>query len=88
MSTSNTGRLPIIPRLLTRQQAAVYCGVSLPTFVGVCPVKAVALGSGKRLERFDRVSLDKWIDSLAKVQLTTGKDWLSELGSSDDRASN
>ena len=54
MSGNNAIKLSIVPRLLTRQQAAAYCGVSVPTFVGVCPIKAVALGSSKRLERFGR----------------------------------
>jgi hypothetical protein len=88
MSGSNTDNMVVVPRLLTRHQAAAYCGVSVSTFVGVCPIKAVALGNGKRLERFDRISLDRWIDSLASTQQPVGKDWLSELGNSDDRASN
>jgi hypothetical protein len=88
MSGSNTDNIALVPRLLTLQQAAAYCGVSVPTFVGICPIKAVALGNSKRLERFDRIFLDKWIDSLTATQLPIGKDWLSELGNSDDRASN
>jgi hypothetical protein len=88
MLRSNTDNIAVVPRLLTRQQAAAYCGVSVPTFVGVCPIKAVALGRGKRLERFDRISLDRWIDSLTSTQQPVSKDWLSELGNSDDRASN
>jgi predicted DNA-binding transcriptional regulator AlpA len=80
MSRSNTDKSTIVPRLLTRQQAAAYCGVSVPTFDGICPIKAVALGTGKRLERFDRISLDRWIGSLTAAQLPNGKDWLAELG--------
>lgn len=79
----NIGSSNIIPRLLTRQEAAAYCGVSVPTFDGVCPVKAIALGNGKRLERFDRITLDGWIDSLALNGRETSKDWLAELGSND-----
>ncbi|MGJ4971512.1 helix-turn-helix transcriptional regulator [Bradyrhizobium sp. HKCCYLRH1073] len=79
MSKSNTDKFPVIPRLLTRQQAAAYCGVSVPTFDGICPVKAIALGNGKRLERFDRISLDGWIDSLAQNGREMRKDWLAEL---------
>lgn len=75
----NIGSSNIVPRLLTRQEAAAYCGVSVPTFDGVCPVKAIALGNGKRLERFDRISLDGWIDSLALKCREIGKDWLAEL---------
>jgi hypothetical protein len=87
MSGRDAENFGVVPRLLTRHQAAAYCGVSVPTFAGVCPIKAVALGNGKRLERFDRIALDRWIDSLSSIQ-PVGKDWLSELENSDDRASN
>jgi hypothetical protein len=80
MSGNNTAKVSIVPRLLNRQQAAGYCGVSVPTFDGICPVKAIELGNGKRLERFDRLLLDKWIDSLTAAQLPIGRDWLAELG--------
>jgi hypothetical protein len=80
MLASNTDIFTVIPRLLTRQQAAAYCGVSVPTFSGICPIKAIALGTGKRLERFDRISLDRWISSLAAGELPVSKDWLAELG--------
>jgi hypothetical protein len=50
-----------------------------PTFSGICPIKAIALGTGKRLERFDRISLDR-ISSLAAGELPVSKDWLAELG--------
>jgi hypothetical protein len=79
MSRSNSDHFAIIPRLLTRQQAAAYCGVSIPTFEGICPIKAIELGPGKRLERFDRVSLDGWISSLTVSGLRPSKDWLAEL---------
>jgi hypothetical protein len=52
------------PRLLTKSQAASYCGLSLPTFGSVCPVRAIALGVGVRMERYDLRELDAWIDSL------------------------
>lgn len=87
MSGNNAVKLTVVPRLLTRQQAAAYCGVSVPTFVGICPIKAVALGGCKRLERFDRIFLDRWIDSLASTEVLIGKDWLAELENSDDRGS-
>jgi hypothetical protein len=79
MPRHETSKSTIIPRLLTRQQAAAYCGVSVPTFESICPIKAVALGTGKRLERFDRISLDRWINSLTTSQLPNSKDWLAEL---------
>ena len=50
------------PRLLTKSQAASYCGLSLPTFSSVCPVRPIALGVGVRMERYDLRELDGWID--------------------------
>lgn len=77
--------LPILaPRLLTRQQAAAYCGVSVPTFNVLCPVRAIALGSGKRLERYDIRSLDGWIDTLGSRGASYDKDWLGTLDGEHD----
>jgi hypothetical protein len=53
-----------VPRLLKRQQAAAYCGVSVPTFAAICPIIPIALGVGKRLERYDIRDLDDWIETL------------------------
>ncbi len=64
-------------RMLTRQQAAAYCGVSVPTFMLVCPVSPVALGEGKRLERYDIRSLDEWLDNLGKDRASSN-DWLAK----------
>ena len=74
----------ITPRLLTRKQAAAYCGVSVPTFTVLCPVRAIALGSGKRLERYDLRSLDGWIDTLGSGGASYGKDWLATLDGEHD----
>lgn len=55
------------PRLLTKSQAAAYCGLSAPTFGSICPVRAIALGAGVRMERYDVRAIDQWIDRLAGV---------------------
>ena len=68
-----------IPRLLKKQQAAAYCGVSVSTFAAVCPVTPIALGVGKRLERYDIRDLDDWIERLKGACLDDSKDWLSLL---------
>lgn len=49
-------------RLLTKSQAAQYCGLSIATFGGVCPVRPIALGEGARMHRYDVQDIDKWID--------------------------
>lgn len=68
-----------IPRLLKKQQAAAYCGVSIATFAAVCPVTPIALGEGKRLERYDIRDLDDWIETLRGNNSHGRKDWLSLL---------
>ena len=52
-------------RLVTKTQAATYCGLSTQTFGSMCPVRAIALGHGVRMERYDLRAIDAWIDSLA-----------------------
>jgi hypothetical protein len=69
----------IMPRLLTRQQAAAYCGVSVATFSAQCPVRAVALGAGKRLERFDVQALDEWIDRMRGESPLRMDNWLDRI---------
>lgn len=52
-------------RLLNETEAAGYCGFSVPTFKHICPVKPHRFGEGKRaMLRYDRHSLDEWIDRL------------------------
>jgi hypothetical protein len=77
----------IAPRLLTRRQAAAYCGVSLPTFMGICPVRPIALGTSKRLERYDLRALEQWIDTLSGDKASCGRDWLATLDAKDDGGS-
>lgn len=72
-------------RLLTRAEAAAYCGVSLPTFDTICPVRAIVLGDDKRLERFDVQALNEWIDrlSLPASASKTKEQALAELDDDD-----
>lgn len=52
-------------RLLNTEEAAGYCGFSVPTFKRICPVLPHKFGEGKRaLLRYDVRSLDEWIDCL------------------------
>lgn len=75
--------LNVAPRLLTRQQAAAFIGVSEPTFLVVCPIRPIALGPGKRLERYDIRALDLWIDELGQRELIN-TDWLAALDTNHD----
>ncbi len=52
-------------RLLTRQDAAAYCAVSVTTFDSICPIIPFALVKGRpRLNRFDKDDIDQWIKEL------------------------
>ena len=77
----------VAPRLLTKQEAAAYCGVSVPVFDQVCTVQPVALAKGRdRLLRYDVLDLDAWIDRRKRKESSSGPDaWLDRLGN-DGRA--
>ncbi len=50
-------------RLLTRQDAAAYCSISVTTFDSICPIIPFALVKGRtRLCRFDKHDIDLWIE--------------------------
>jgi hypothetical protein len=74
-------------RLLTKAQAAAYCGTSVATFRIVCPVRPIALGKSKRLERFDIVALDRWIDGMSADGAISGRDWLAAMDTAHDHRS-
>ena len=78
-------RREIEPRLLTKEQAASYCGVSAPVFSDRCPVAPVALGEGERLRRWDRAALDAWIDSLSGTREVSEIDWIERVVKRDGR---
>ncbi len=80
-------RQDIMPRLLTKAEAAAYCGIGTATFEAHCPVRPIALGQSKRLERFDRVALNKWIDRLADDDDAVSRDWLAEMDDQNDGCS-
>jgi hypothetical protein len=77
-------RAKISPRLLTKEQAADYCGVSAPTFSTVCPVTPIALNQSKKLTRYDLRLLDIWIDGLAQADTLSNSDWLAKMDEQDD----
>ena len=85
MPKHSTKNIPV-SRLLTREQAAQYCGISLPTFLRLSPIPAVSLGHGRRLDRYDLRGLDEWID---KLSTSCGEesdiDWLSQIGGENVR---
>jgi hypothetical protein len=77
----------IAPRLLTHKQAATYCGVSVATLKLLCPVRPIALGASKRLERYDVRRLDDWIETFRQDDMPVGEDWLAALDEDDDNRS-
>jgi hypothetical protein len=81
---ARTAKLP--PRLLTKAEAASYCGLSLGVFSTLCPVRPIALGNDKRLERYDIIELDKWIDSFRQSD-NVSRDWLAVMDKGSDKNS-
>lgn len=79
-------RPTISPRLFTRSQAAAYCGLSAGTFASVCPVAPIAFNQSKKLQRYDKRALDRWIDGLAQNDNVGDSDWLARFDENDDRA--
>lgn len=55
-------RAQIVPRLMTKAEAAAYCGFSQGVFERQCEVAPMAFGD-RRLQRYDRFELDNWIES-------------------------
>lgn len=76
----------ITPRLLTKAQAAAYCGLSSRAFATLCPVRPFALGADRRLERYDIVALDEWIDRLGGPGSKCGRDWLKMMDADHDES--
>ena len=77
-------RLP--PRLLTKTEAAAYCGLSSRAFATLCPVRPIALRDDRRLERYDIVALDEWIDRLRGPRSKCGEDWLKMMDADHDES--
>lgn len=79
-------RLPqgMTPRLLGREAAAAYCGMSADTFETAVPVRPIALSVRRRL--WDVKALDRWLDQQSGLveALAPTEDWLGRLR--DDRA--
>ncbi|MEX2741065.1 hypothetical protein AB3480_06410 [Rhizobium mongolense] len=57
-------KLPYWPAALNKKMAAAYSGLSVDTFVKVCPVKPIRFTQSTRGERYLRQSLDEWLMSL------------------------
>lgn len=72
-------RAAISPRMLTKEQAAEYCGVSVPTFNRCCPVRPAAMGDDARLHRYDVKLLDVWLDSFGPGVAASNDDlWIEK----------
>lgn len=78
MATAEHIRFEGLPRLLTKKQAAIYCGVSVATFDRICPIPPLSLGQSRRLDRFDKLAIDAWISGQTFRPREAG-DWLRLL---------
>lgn len=73
------------PRLLTRTQAATYCGLTASAFLKTCPILPVTVDQDAECERFDRYELDAWIDR--KCEFSDRNGWLNWLALMEGKAS-
>jgi predicted DNA-binding transcriptional regulator AlpA len=63
-------------RLVTKSEAAAFCGISRAAFDRICPIQPIELESGnKRLLRYDVEDIEDWIDGL-KARSTDGETWI------------
>ena len=71
--------LEIVPkRMLTKAEAAHYCGRSVNTFEAECPVVRVRFANGQL--RYDTHDLDAWLDQLKAGSAINADDILGRLG--------
>jgi predicted DNA-binding transcriptional regulator AlpA len=56
----------IAPRLLTREQAAAYCGISLTTFTAWIR-RGIVPGPVPETHRWDRKAIDAALDALSHI---------------------
>lgn len=70
-------------RLLSRKEAATYCGMSVPVFERLCPIAPLDLG-GARLHRWDIERINAWIDAMQGGAVNSNEDddeaWLAKAG--------
>ncbi|MCJ2085814.1 hypothetical protein MKK88_07385 [Methylobacterium sp. E-005] len=82
-SEEGKGRAVPLPasRLLTLPEAAAYCRLSAPAFERACPVTPLSLSPDERLDkrllRYDRKALDRWLDGLSGLtdDVADSTDW-------------
>ena len=57
-------RLPYWPAALNAKMAAAYCGLSIGTFLKVCPLKPIGFTGSSRGNRYLRQRIDEWLLSI------------------------
>jgi len=74
-------RFQVFPRLMTKAQAANYCGVCVESFAVNCPVEPIRIRSGEKGLRWDTHDLDEWMESKEQDLIgSNGVDWLKRVG--------
>jgi hypothetical protein len=63
--------------MLTRVEAAAYCGMKVKGFEFNCPCRPSALPDGGTA--YDIHELDRWLDSIKGGGATNGDEYLSRL---------
>jgi predicted DNA-binding transcriptional regulator AlpA len=74
-----TLNLKVTPRrIISRAEAAQYCGLPLKQFEMVCPCQPVVLAAGRT--GWDLADLDRWIDSVKDQRTSDTEALLERLG--------
>ena len=65
-----------LQRMLRTDEAAAYCGLSVNSFKQYIRIAPVNFGQSVR---YDKKTLDAWLDTKSPSEPQTGDDWLGKL---------
>ena len=74
----------IAPRLLSKRQAAAFCGMSIESFSGNCDVMPIRVQPGLRGLRYDIEDLADWIERKKTSSEVQPLDLIEALGRDQD----
>ena len=78
MSTTNLSIRVTPRRIVSREEAAQYCGLPSKYFETLCPCRPLEIAKGRR--GWDLVDLDRWLDSFKEGSSFDAEALLEKLG--------
>ena len=76
MTSANLNIVTINPRMLSRSEAARYCGIPIKKFPAICDVEPIRLAI--KIIRYDKNVIDEWLDTLSQCDGQTSDEELVE----------